>query len=237
MDEREPSRQYAELAELAGTFVHEIKNHISTLGLNLQLLAEDFQDPQTPRERKALQRSQRLLTECQRLVDLSNDFLRFARSHEPHREPASLDEVVGEMLDFFTPTARAANITINWYSAPGLPPLLLDRDLFKQALLNLMLNAEQAMPEEGGEITLQACADAGGVRLDVIDTGRGMSPEVLAKVFRPFHTTKPGGNGLGLATTRKIVEAHRGRIDVQSEVGRGTKFSVWLPAGGHGGRA
>src|SRR5437867_8797410 len=97
----------AELAQLAGGFIHEIKNHISTLGLNLELLAEDFQEPETPRERKAHERIMRLQNECRRLKELSEDFLRFARLREANRRPASLLEVIGEMVDFFSPTARA----------------------------------------------------------------------------------------------------------------------------------
>jgi two-component system, NtrC family, sensor histidine kinase HydH len=222
--------QYAELAELAGGFIHEIKNHISTLGLNLQLLAEDFADPQTQRERRALDRVKRLQTDCQRLVDVSNDFLRFARVKDVEARPADLPEVVEEVVDFFNPTARAANIEIKSYLPADLPPVPLDADLFKQALLNLLLNAQQAMPD-GGEITLQAASDGEGVSLSVIDTGKGMTPEVAAKVFRPFFSTRQGGTGLGLATTRKIVEAHGGTIAVQSEVGRGSKFTLRLPAG------
>src|SRR4051812_16717552 len=106
--------QVNEIAELAGGFIHEIKNHISTLGLNLQLLAEDFAQPQTPRERKALDRITRLQSECERLITISNDFLRFARAEKLNLDDSSLDDIVGEMLDFLTPTARAKNITITW---------------------------------------------------------------------------------------------------------------------------
>ncbi|HKB05250.1 MAG TPA: ATP-binding protein [Gemmataceae bacterium] len=226
-----PPEHLAEVAELAGGFIHEVKNHVSTLNLNLQLLAEDFTDPETPRERRAKQRIDRLQSQCEKLVEVSNDFLRFVRSHEPKRERTHLEDVAQEMIDFFGPTAKAANITINLYAAPSVPPVPLDRDLFKQALLNLMLNAEQAMPE-GGELVLQTRANGDGVYLDVIDTGKGIEPEDLPKLFRPFHTTKPGGTGLGLATTRKIVRAHGGDIDVQSEPGRGTKFTVRFPAAG-----
>lgn len=223
------ARQYLELAELAGGFIHEIKNHLNTLSLNLQLLAEDFEDPQTPRERQALDRTTRLTDECRRLVDLSNDFLRFARVTELHREPADLGEVIARMRDFLGPTARAQGVEINWYPAADLPPVLLDKEMFEKVLLNLMLNAEDAMPQ-GGTLTLQARAEDGWVVLDVIDTGCGMDAELAARAFTPFVTTKPDGHGLGLATARKIVRAHGGEITVQSEPGRGTKFTIRLPA-------
>jgi signal transduction histidine kinase len=222
-------QQYTELAESAGGFIHEIKNHLGTLALNLQLLTEDFENPQTQRERRALERVTRLHGECQRLVDLSNDFLRFARVRELTTRPASLDEVVGRMIDFLLPTARQQNIEVNWFPAPDLPRVNLDVELFEQALLNLMLNAEQAMPE-GGSLTLIGRAEGDCVCLDVIDTGHGMTAEVRAKLFRPFHTTKQNGHGLGLPTARKVVLAHGGTIDVQSEPGRGSKFTIRLPA-------
>jgi len=223
---------YATLAELAGGFIHEIKNHLGTLALNLQLLGEDFEDPQNQRERRAAQRVQRLQGECQTLVELSNDFLRFARIKELELKPTDLAAVVTAMVDFFAPAAMAAGVETKTYLAADLPPVLLNSDAFKQALLNLLLNAEQAMPD-GGEIILQAAAEPDGdkpmVRLDVIDTGKGMTPETLSKVFKPFYSTKQGGTGLGLATTRRIVEAHGGTIVVDSEVGKGTKFSLRLP--------
>jgi signal transduction histidine kinase len=226
--------QYAELAELAGGFIHEIKNHVSTLGLNLQLLAEDYGAPQSQRERRALTRVQRLQAECQRLVEVANDFLRFARIKDLEKVRTDLGRVIEEMIDFFGPTARAANIEIKSYLPADLPLVPLDRELFKQALLNLMLNAEQAMPG-GGELTLQAqrlaeCSGAPAIELSLIDTGVGMSEEVRARIFQTFFSTKHGGTGLGLPTTRRIIEAHGGTLDVESEVGRGTKFTLRLPA-------
>ena len=225
------NQEYVELAELAGGFVHDLKNHLSTLRLNLQLLAEDFQEPQSQRERRALDRIVRLQNECQRLVDISNEFLRFARVKDLELAPSNLGGVVEELTDFFGPMARVASIEIKSYIPADLPPVALNRDLFKQALLNLLLNAQQAMPN-GGEITLLARTEPEGVVLDLIDTGQGMSPEVLAKAFRPFYSTRGGGTGLGLPTTRKIIEAHGGRIEVQSEAGHGTKFTIHLPAAG-----
>jgi signal transduction histidine kinase len=223
--------QYAALAELAGGFIHEIKNHLSTLGLNLQLLAEDFQEPENQRERRALERIQRLQGECQRLVDVANDFLRFARIQDLDKKPTSLAKIIEEMIDFFSPTARSAHVEIKSFVSADLPLVPLDSELFKQALLNLMLNAEQAMPE-GGEITIQACQEKDALCLSLIDTGKGIPEEVLGKIFQPFFSTRSGGHGLGLPTTRKIIEAHGGTIEVQSEIGRGTKFTIRLPISG-----
>lgn len=234
---------YAELAEIAGGFIHEIKNHLGTLGLNLQLLGEDFQEPETPRERRALTRIQRLQSQCQHLVEISNDFLRFARIKDLTLVPADLGKILDEMIDFFAPTAQLANIHIKAYMPGDLPPVPLDVDLFKQALLNLMLNAEQAMPE-GGEITIQAaladcamtdvpetagCLPSSAIELHLIDTGKGMPPEVLPRIFEPFYSTRQGGSGLGLPTTRRIIEAHGGTIAVESAPGHGSKFAIRLP--------
>ena len=222
--------QYTELAEMAGGFIHDIKNHLGTLSLNLQLLAEDFETPENQRERRAFERITRLSEECVKLLELSNDFLRFARVHELILVPTPLGVVVERMIDFLTPTARQRGIEINWFAAPNLPLVRLDRDTFAQALLNLMLNAEQAMPD-GGTLSLLGRAEADRVCLDVIDTGCGMTAEMIGKIFRPFHTTKKNGTGLGLPTARKVILAHGGTIDVLSEPGHGTKVTICLPVG------
>jgi two-component system sensor histidine kinase HydH len=224
----QPSPQYLELAELAGRLIHEIKNHLGTLTLHLQLMAEDLHDPQTPRERRAWQRSQKLLEECRRLTTLSTDFLRFARIEQLSLAPADLKDVIEELTDFYLPSARRANIEIKAFLPANLPTVSLDRELFKQALLNLILNAEQAMPQ-GGELTIQAERRDQGVTLRLIDTGLGMTPDVLSQIFKPFYSTRPGGSGLGLPTTRRIIEAHGGSIEAHSEPGKGTLFTITLP--------
>lgn len=220
--------QYAELAESAGVFVHEIKNHLNTLSVNLQMLGEDFADPQSHRERRALERIRRLQTECNRLVEVSNDFLRFTRVKELERVPVDLGKLVDELIDFFGGLAQDRGLTIRCYIPADLPVLSLDRGLIEQALLNLLLNARDAMPN-GGQLTIQATAEPNAIALSLIDTGIGMSPKVLANAFKPFYSTRSGGTGLGLPTTRKIIEAHGGSIHAESEVGRGTKFTIRLP--------
>src|SRR5262249_42337341 len=131
-------------------------------------------------------------------------------------------------VDFLAPTARQSNIDIKTYIPVDLPAIRLDRELFKQAMLNLMLNAHQAMPE-GGTLTIQAERAGDTIILSLIDTGEGIAADVQAKVFKPFFSTKLGGSGLGLPTARKIILAHGGSIGVQSEVGKGTKFTVHIP--------
>jgi signal transduction histidine kinase len=220
--------QYAEIAQLAGGLAHEIRNPLSTMRLNLDLLAEEFPNPETPRDRRILQKIDRLRRETHRLQDILEDFLRFARVQDLRLEPADLNVIVDELRDFCEPQASTQGIVVRCQYADDLPKMLLDVDLFKQALLNLILNAEHAMPD-GGELILTTRREGPGTVLEVTDTGLGMSEEVRARVFDAFYSTRPGGSGLGLPTTRKIIEAHGGTIGVQSEPGKGSRFTVRLP--------
>lgn len=222
------TEQYTEIATLAGGLVHEIKNPLSTLNLNLQLLAEDFAHAETQKERRALQKIDILHKETRRLEDILNDFLRYARITELHRSLTDVNEVVQEMIDFYGPQAHAVGIVVRDDLRPALPAVPLDRDLFKQALLNLLLNAQHAM-KQGGELILRTRADKHHLLVEVIDTGVGMSPETMAKIFKPFFSTRSGGSGLGLPTTKKIIEAHGGHLQVESVLGKGTAFTVVLP--------
>jgi signal transduction histidine kinase len=132
------------------------------------------------------------------------------------------------VLDFYRPKAAQAGVDVVDYLMGNLPTVLLDREAFHGAVLNLLLNAEQAMPH-GGQLVIRTYAAADGVALDLIDTGVGMDSETCAKVFETFFTTKSGGSGLGLPTVRKIIEGHGGHIRLQSEPGRGTQVTIQLP--------
>jgi two-component system sensor histidine kinase HydH len=162
------------------------------------------------------------------LQDLLDDFLNFAKVRRLALEPTDLNEVVRQVLDFFKPKAKEAKIEIVDYLDSSLPTVMLDREAFHGALLNLVLNAQQAM-REGGQLVARSYVVADGVALDLIDTGCGMDEKTLAQVFEAFFSTRRGGTGLGLATARKIIEAHGGTIRVQSEQGRGTQFTIKLP--------
>jgi two-component system, NtrC family, sensor histidine kinase HydH len=220
--------QYAEVSQLAGGLAHEIRNPLSTVSLNLDLLAEDFQHPETPRDRRVLQRVERLQHEVHRLRDILESFLRFARVQPLRLESIKLNVIVEELCDFYEPTAATKGVVIRTYLAPDLPLTAIDADLLKQALLNLILNAEHAMPS-GGELILKTRYDGPWVVLDVIDTGVGMTEEVCARIFDAYFSTRPAGSGLGLPTARKIVEAHGGTLTVQSEPGKGSQFTLRLP--------
>ncbi len=220
--------QYEEIARLTGAFAHEIKNPLSTIRLNVELLAEDFREGDSPRERRGLRKVEVVQRECQRLQNILDDFLNFAKVRQLNLQPTDLNEQLKRVVDFFRPKAAETGIEVIDYLAGDLPTVLLDRELFYGALLNLVLNAEQAMPN-GGQLVARTYETADGVALDLIDTGCGMEEKTRVHIFDAFFSTKSGGSGLGLPTARKIIEGHGGSISAQSEPGRGTQFTVKLP--------
>jgi signal transduction histidine kinase len=223
--------QYAEVSQLAGGLAHEIRNPLSTVSLNLDMLAEDFQNPETPRDRRVRERIERLRHEVHRLYGILENFLRFARIQDLQFADGDLNGIVEELCDFYQPYAASRSIVMRTQFSADLPPIRLDTELFKQALLNLVLNAEHAMPS-GGELILTTRRQGPWVLLEVTDTGVGMTEEVRARIFDAFFSTRSAGSGLGLPTARKIVEAHGGSIHVESEPGKGSQFTIRLPAGG-----
>lgn len=218
----------AEVAELAGRLAHEIRNPLSTMRMNLDLLAEDFENPENQRERRALVKIERVRKESHRLQAILEDFLRFVRIKDLRTRPTNLNDLVDDLRDFCEGEGLAHAIVSRAALDPELPPVALDAELFKQALFNLIRNAQLAMPD-GGELILTTRRAGDWAVLDVIDTGVGIPPEDRDRIFEPFVSSRPGGSGLGLPTTRRIVEAHGGRLSVESEPGRGSKFTVRLP--------
>ena len=220
--------QYNELAELAGSLAHEIKNPLSVIRMNMELLAEDFADAQTPEERRALTKIETVQKQCTRLENLLRDFLKFARLRDLELSPGSLNEVVDRVLNFFEPQAKQSEVEFIRFLDPALPSIKLDEQTLHAALLNLVKNSLEAMPD-GGQLLARTRLTRQGVALDLIDTGCGMDQQTALKMFETFFSTKQGGSGLGLPTARKIIEGHGGRIDVQSAAGRGTKFTLEFP--------
>lgn len=221
-------QRYAELAALAGSLAHEIKNPLSVIRMNMDLLAEDFANPQTPKERRALAKIEMVSRQCTRLENLLNDFLRFNRVSRLDLRLGSLNEQIERVLDLFAAQAAEAGVEIVRYLDPDLPSILLNAETLQAALVNLVKNALEAMPD-GGQLTVRTRITRQGVALDLIDTGVGMDERTAMRMFEPFFTTKSGGSGLGLPTARRIIEAHGGRIGVHSEVGVGTQFTLEFP--------
>jgi len=245
------AERMAEIGAMTGGLAHEIKNPLSTIGLNAQLLVEGLEDAQIAAEERSrlLNRTRALQRETERLRGILSDFLEFAGQVHLERRETDVRAMVEELVDFYTPEAERQGVRLRADRAGGggltgggdLPFAKIDPRLVKQALLNLMINATQAMAtaprsEAAATRELLLRAEAGkepdGTRvvcIHVIDTGPGISDETLGSIFKPYFTTKSGGSGLGLPTSRRLIEEHGGRISVRSEVGRGSDFVVVLP--------
>ena len=221
------AERLAEIGSLTGGLAHEIKNPLSTVQLNLQLLAEDL-IPENPAYSRITSRLGVVQRETSRLRDILEDFLRYAGRLELDRKPVELNQLLEELVDFFVPQAQAHRVQIRLKKSPAPLTASVDPKLVKQAVLNLMLNALQAMTN-GGDLILSLSSRNDRAVIDVIDTGSGIPADVLPKIFLAYDTTKRGGTGIGLAMTQRIVEEHGGAIAVRSEPGKGTDFTIELP--------
>ena len=222
--------QYTEIAQLAGGLAHEVKNPLSTIRLNMELLGEEIEElPDSAQKNRSLKRIETVRRETLRLEELLNEFLNYTRAHHLELYTANVNRELHEAVEFIRPQTSALGAEIVEYYSPDVPTIRLDKRSFHRMILNLLLNAAQAMPE-GGQIVVRTRQHAGDVVIDLIDTGVGMEEETIRKMFEPFYSTKLGGTGLGLPIVRRIVEGHGGRIAVQSELGRGTQFSLSFPA-------
>ena len=207
------------LGTLASGLVHEIKN---------QLLKEDLE--YIPRDDKIHKKIDLIQRETIRLEEILNDFLRYAKRKEPQLCMEDLHNILNEIVTFVAPESRQSNVEIRKEFDTQVPGILLDRNLIKQALLNVIINAEQAMPN-GGVLIVKTFQENNNIRIDIIDTGVGIKPENIEKIFDIYYSTKSGGTGLGLATAKQIIEDHNGNITVKSEECRGSNFSIILPLG------
>lgn len=233
------AERLAELGSMTSGLAHEIKNPLSTIGLNIQLLAEGLSELKAdPEERSRLERRVGSLhREIDRLKVILTDFLDFAGEKKIDPAPTDLNAMVGELADFFHPQAERQRVRMYATPASERVVAMVDGPMIKQAMLNLLLNALQAMgePDRAGTREIYMRTELGEdeghpvARLRVADTGPGMDEATLGRIFTPYFTTKPGGTGLGLPTSRRIVEQHGGRLEVHSEPGRGTEFRLVLP--------
>ncbi|MEM6776221.1 MAG: ATP-binding protein [Planctomycetota bacterium] len=220
--------QYEELAQLAGSLAHEIKNPLSIIHMNIDLLSEDLVEIGSQDARRCQARVDMVRDQCERMESLLHDFLKFARLRDIDLVPGSLNDQVTQVLDTYQIQADQQRVDVQRYLDPNLPSVRLHSDSLQSALMNLVKNAMEAMPS-GGQFWARTYENRAGVNLDLIDTGPGVDDNTVLHMFEPFYSTKDGGSGLGLPTARKIIEAHGGNIAVQSELNRGTKFTLQFP--------
>jgi signal transduction histidine kinase len=218
----------AAVGNLAAAVAHEIRNPLSAVSMGLQRLRAEF-EPAEPEEYRRMVDLVR--GEVRRLNTIVEEFLSLARPIQLRPEPVPVAALLDEIRELVGPQAGQAGIAIGRVIPASLPDVRADRNRIKQVLLNLVLNAIEATPS-GGRLTLGAAASSAGLTLTVTDTGSGIPAEVLPRVFEPYVTTKTRGLGLGLAIARQIVEAHGGRIEVESQAGSGTSFRITLPWNG-----
>ncbi len=239
----------AELGALTGGLAHEIKNPLSTIGLNVQLASEAIHDSTLSTEEKVVlvRRVETVSREATRLGAILNDFLRFAGRIKLAPLEIDVREVVDELVDFYRPQCDLHRVILRVDLPAEAVHARVDAALIKQALLNLLINATQSIvahDPERREIVLRverASAANGNattraplmeIAIHVIDSGPGIDPAKHAEIFRPYVTGRRGGSGLGLAVTRRIIEEHSGHIELHSELGKGSDFTVRLPVAG-----
>jgi len=204
---------------------HELRNPLNTIYLNLQLLQEDCKKYNDAKMSRRLDSS---LKEVQRLEHILSEFLHFARSSIQKLQPQDINPLIETFVDFIQPTSDRDKIKVSTKLQKKLPWVLMDENLFRSILMNLYLNSAAAMPD-GGKFTIRTRRVKSRVLITITDTGKGIPPEILPRVFDIFFTTKTGGSGLGLSITRRAVEDLGGTVTLDSTVGSGTTVIFSLP--------
>jgi PAS domain S-box-containing protein len=219
------SERLAALGRITAGVAHEVKNPLNSMRLWLENLKESLPPDQESASRQAVQV---LDKEIDRLDAVVKRFLDFTRPMDIRLEATQLADLLKEVLEIAKPQLLKSSIQLAQLLPIDVPEVYVDRALLKQAVLNLVLNAAEAMPN-GGQLTLVLSRRGEMAEISVGDTGKGIPPENRQKIFQLFFTTRPGGSGIGLASTFRIVQLHNGSIDFTSEVGRGTTFRIELP--------
>jgi signal transduction histidine kinase len=219
----------ASIGEMAAGIAHEIKNPLAGIAGVIQVFKKDI--PAGDQKKAVLDE---VLSQVARMDKAVRNLLSFARPPEPKMTLVDVNELIGKLLDFLASQFAKNSIVAERKLTTGLPWLTLDPDLLQQALINIALNAIQAMPE-GGKFIVETKAikpsgeTPGSIEIVFSDTGKGIAEENLSRIFGPFFTTRQQGTGLGLSITQRIVEQHNGEINVTSNPGQGARFTISLP--------
>lgn len=226
------SEQSAVIGRLASAIAHEIRNPLNFINLTLDHMRETFSPDDSEKRALFAKLTTQLKAEVARINNLITAFLNYSRPYKYDLRPLDLAAETERALQLVRPQAADSGIEIDFAEDPQTPKAMGDADPLRSVLTNLFLNAMQAMSGEGDRLTvrIEPSSDRTQVRLIVTDTGRGIEPENLPKLFEPYFSTKETGTGLGLAIVKKVVDEHGGTIDVQSEAGKGTTFTVTFAA-------
>ncbi len=222
------AERLAAVGRISAQITHEIRNPLNAIGLNAELLAEELDAlPEVPAELRQLVSA--IGREVDRLHAVTEEYLRFARLPKPVLAAEDLNEILSGMAEFVRPELSLARVELRLELAPGLPAVRADEGQLRAAFLNLLRNSREAMLG-GGSVEVRTRAAEGAVEAEVRDTGAGIPAEELPRIFDPFYSTKERGTGLGLAFALQVVQEHGGTIRCESQVGRGTSFTIRLPA-------
>jgi signal transduction histidine kinase len=217
------------VSRLASAIAHEIRNPLNYINLTLDHLQTTFAPTDPAQHEKFAGLTKQLKSEVARINDRITEFLNYSRPPKLRPEPVNLEELARDAMRIFevqtNETGVDARVTVNG----KVPEVTADPDSLHSALTNLIINGLQAMDGNGGRIEVALSSDGGRARIDVTDSGRGIAPEDISKVFEPYYSTKETGTGLGLAIVKKAIEDHHGTITVISKVGQGTTFTITLP--------
>jgi signal transduction histidine kinase len=223
----ERADRLASVGEMATGIAHEVKNPLAGMSGAISVLADGFEEDDPRREIIS-----QVLDQIKRLDKTSNDLLHFGKPGVPEFDYADINDLVNKTLFFASQHSEARNVHRVKELTRDLPPVWVDEKQVQQVLLNISLNAIQAMGDEG-TLTVQTelVAERGKdwVKVTISDTGKGIPPAVLEKIFVPFFTTKTQGTGLGLPICKRLVEQQGGKIHVESQAGSGTRFEIRFP--------
>jgi signal transduction histidine kinase len=227
-DELVVAERMATVGRLSLKVAHEVRNPIAAIELNAELLGDIVGDRPEPDMADASTLVGAIRDQVNALDALTEEYLAFARFPRPHFDEDSLNEMVAGLVEFVRPLAARQGIAVDVITDPAVPPMTIDRTLLRQAILNLVKNGLEAMPQ-GGRLSVTTRHTGEAVEVTVGDTGPGIQPEVGRRLFEQFFTTKPQGTGLGLYISRQIVDEHGGELRWESRPGHGTTFTVHLP--------
>ena len=222
------SEKLSAITLLAAGVAHEIGNPLNSLNIHLQLMERELKKLPTAEGERLRENLRVARNEIARLDQIINQFLQAIRPTQPQLQPASVNEVIADTLTLLEREIGDRDILVEQELTPGLPRLLLDRAQLKQAFYNVIRNGLQAM-RSGGILRIRTETNPTHVIISFIDSGHGIAPEDIGRLFEPYFTTKEKGTGLGLMIVQRIVREHGGTIEVESDKDRGTTFRIKLP--------